>query len=161
MNLPMYLIKVSDFLFLPTTRILLNPTSKSPSKHFTSMLSSDKKQHLATGEEPLSLLCLGDDLLRGLARLDCMGRQELSNLRLCCKVFFAIVDLVEDSVRCVWRAFDGTTAFRPSSNSTHIDLRQVDPRVAPLKRILNSAFFECTELVELNLPSAVELVYCA
>jgi len=74
------------------------------------MLSSDKKQRLATGEEPLSLLCLGDDLLR-YWMLDCIGAQELFNLCLCFKVFSAIGDLVKH--KNGWLALAGTTVVCP------------------------------------------------
>ena len=117
-------------------------------------MSSDTEQNLATGEKPLSLLCLGDDLLRCLM-VDCIGLQELLNLRLCCKVFFVIVDLVED--KNGWLAFDGTTVVRRGSNSTHIDLRQVDPNKATVKRILNSAFIDIMS-IELKLPDTVEYI---
>ena len=119
------------------------------------MLSSDKKQRLATGEEPLSLLCLGDDPLRCVLVHHCIGLQELFTLRLCCKVFFVIVDLVED--KNGWLAFDGTTVVRRGSNSTHIDLRQVDPNKATVKRILNSAFIDIMS-IELKLPDTVEYI---
>ena len=104
------------------------------------MLGSDKKQCLATTEDPLSLLCVGDDPLRVLLTLDCIGRQELSTLRLCCKLLLGIGALVVDTVRSVYLAFDGTTVFGPRSNSTSIDLRQRDPNNPKVKRILNSAF---------------------
>ena len=104
-----------------------------------SMLSSDKKQRLATGEEPLSLLCLGDDPLRCLLMLNCIGRRELSNLRLSCKVLLEIGALVYDKYLCVWLAFDGTTVFGPGSNSTSIDLRQRDTNNPKVTRILSHA----------------------
>jgi hypothetical protein len=64
-----------------------------------------------------NFLSLGYDLLRFLMMLDCMGRYELSDLRLTCKVILEIGALVYDEDLCVWLVFDGTTVFRPASNS--------------------------------------------
>ena len=121
------------------------------------MLSSDKKQCLATGEEPLSLLCLGDDVLRYLLMLDCMGRRELSNLRRTCKGLLEIAALMYDEDLCVWLTFDGTTIFGPHSRSTSIDLRQIYTHKPVVTRILNHAF-EHSVLINLNLPDSVKYI---
>ena len=120
------------------------------------MLNSDKEQRLATGEETLSLLCLGDDLLRCLLMLDCMGRQELSNLCLSCKFFMQVGAMVFDNN--VWFAFNGTAVLCPGSNYPgRVDLRRVDPRFATVKRILNNAFCS-SELISLDLPASLEYI---